>query len=256
MFILFSGFFLCTVLLRFLKRVDYEIVQNDSNSEDVDIENNDEIESRYNKKTNDIYFSSVFYIKVIDVSEWYLHKFCWGKIEDVICILTMLCLSLYLIAMVLSGRCSEEEEQDVLKYVTCNPRAENHNIPTDQMLIIYLAPTGIMMFLRGVSWMTVVGSWIASSGVMLFCLLYVHAEIYHLITLVPLCSFQVLLYLYEVERTRLYEYISMEKNLIEKLNTTQLQHNEEKMNVVFDLKKKLVRYISHEIRSPLNVIGG
>jgi hypothetical protein len=48
--------------------------------------------------------------------------------------------------MVLEGKCSEEEKINTFGYVTCNPQAESNSIPIDQTIMLFLVPTGMMVY--------------------------------------------------------------------------------------------------------------
>lgn len=81
-------------------------------------------------------------------SEKFLLTSFWGRIEDFIGVLATLIAGFYLIARVQAGQCPTGNVWDTQ---TCNPVADLHSIPTDQVIYLYTVPFMCQIVLRGFS---------------------------------------------------------------------------------------------------------
>lgn len=106
------------------------------------------------------------------LAELFIHKSFCGRIEDVICIMSMLTSGMYLLARVVAGQC--ESNSDMWTSQTCNPVANCKSIPHDQVIIVYTITVICQIILRGVSVYALIFSWI---GVVIYVVIaVVHVE--------------------------------------------------------------------------------
>ena len=73
----------------------------------------------------------------------------FGRIEDVIAVTLALATGMYLMARVYTGQCQDMD--NIWKSQTCNPVADAHSIPHDQVILMYTIPIVTQIVLRGVS---------------------------------------------------------------------------------------------------------
>ena len=72
-----------------------------------------------------------------------------GRIEDVVGILVTSCCGLCLLGRVNAGQC--DATASVWSTQSCNPVADMHSIPSDQVILLYVLPLGVQCVMRGVS---------------------------------------------------------------------------------------------------------
>ena len=72
-----------------------------------------------------------------------------GRIEDVVGILVQISCGLNLLGRVHAGQC--DSNASVWAMQACNPVADMHSIPSDQVILLYVLPLGVQCVLRGVS---------------------------------------------------------------------------------------------------------
>ena len=169
-------------------------------------------------------------------------KFCgnilFENIESLLTISNSIYLGLYLIARTLAGRCPEEF--DYFEQSRCNHDALNHSIPFDQYVINLMSTMASLFAFRGVSWFSILMCFLVSFVSFLISVSILkdfHNSVWETI-------FFLLIFIsaYELERSRLSEFF----------NDVFCSHEITKSKAY---NHTIIRYLSHEIRSPLNVIS-
>jgi len=160
------------------------------------------------------------------------------NIESLLSISNSLYLGLFLIARTLAGKCPEE--LDYFEQSRCNHDALSNSIPFDQYAMILMSAMANLFAFRGVSWFSILVSFLVSFGsftISVSILKDFHNSFWEAIFF--LLAF---IYAYDLERSRQSEFFNS------------LCYNHE-ITKVKTYNHTIMRYLSHEIRSPLNVIS-
>jgi signal transduction histidine kinase len=176
-----------------------------------------------------------------NLANYTLYEFCYGRIEDLILALTIMSVTIYLFAMTIAGPCIEPFD-DTVDGALCNPQGVG--FPLEQYTVLFLAPIITFSVFRGASFICTIFIWMISMGFILYLFISQNnRQFWALLGLmiVPVIS------LYDIERNRLIEYFRLKQTYIDKAN------QEESLKSKIEGKSIMIRYLSHEIRSPLNV---
>jgi signal transduction histidine kinase len=160
------------------------------------------------------------------------------NIESLLAISNSLYLGLFLIARTLAGKCPEEF--DYFEQSRCNHDALSNSIPFDQYVMILMSTMSSLFAFRGVSWFSILVIFLVSFvsfTISVSILKDFHNSIWEAI-------FFLLVFIsaYELERSRQSEFF----------NTLFCNHEITKVKTY---NHTIMRYLSHEIRSPLNIIS-
>lgn len=187
----------------------------------------------------------------LSLSKSIIYEYFYGRIEDVICVASHIAVSLYMLAMVLAGPCPDSDFDNQLQQVQCNPQAVHNGyrgFPTEQYVILFLVPILSVLFFRGTTWVALLLSW-AISTTLVIGMFYVGSfqQYWALagIIVVPL------LVVYEIERGRLEKFFGLKNHF----SWMQALNENEVLQKSNESRKLIIRYLSHEIRSPLNVVS-
>ena len=161
------------------------------------------------------------------------------NIESLLAISSSLYLGLFLIARTIAGKCPEEF--DYFEQSRCNYSALINSIPFDQYVINLISIVASLFAFRGVSWFFILVSFLVSFVSFLISVSILkdfdHSVWQGVFFIVVFIS------AYELERSRLSEFF----------NTLLCNHEITKVKTY---NHTIMRYLSHEIRSPLNIISG
>ena len=179
-------------------------------------------------------------------------------LEDIIIVSLAIATGMYVLARTLVGECSDISNRWNIQ--SCNPQNDEQMVPTDTLVLDFLAPLVVQKFFTGASKRAIYLSWsitVVLVNVSLFC---VHAAFDSYLWV----NFQFLLIMciaYEIERGFISRFIGKkleetanDKNaaLILELETAKRFATESDMSS----KRSMIRYINNEIRAPLNTISG
>jgi signal transduction histidine kinase/ActR/RegA family two-component response regulator len=174
-------------------------------------------------------------------SNYVLYEFCYGRIEDVILACTVVSVTIYLFAMSLAGPCIDLAD-DTVDGALCNPQGKG--FPLVQYTVLFLSPIITVTVFRGVSFHFTVLVWMICMGFILY--LFISQNNRQFWALIGLIIVPVIA-LYDIEKNRLIEYFRLKQAYVDKIS------EEEVLKSKIEGKSIMIRYLSHEIRSPLNV---
>ena len=174
-------------------------------------------------------------------SNYILYEFCYGRIEDVILAFTVGSVTIYLFAMSLAGPCIDLAD-DTVDGAMCNPQGKG--FPLEQYTVLFLSPIITVTVFRGVSFHFTVLVWMICMGFILY--LFISQNNRQFWALLGLIIVPVIA-LYDIEKNRLIEYFRLKQAYDDKAS------EEEVLRSKIEGKSIMIRYLSHEIRSPLNV---
>ena len=201
-----------------------------------------------------------------DKRNWVSYKLCksWlqlcyrGRIEDVVGILVTSCCGLCLLGRVSAGQC--DATASVWSTQSCNPVADMHSIPGDQVILLYLLPLGVQCVMRGVSVQALVVCCLLST----FFVMLASVQVGGLIEAwTILYSLFFLIITLMVERLMIVIFMSGQATLAsDKVSTTrafemlELSTGNErrlKQKEIFQLRS-LMGNVAHDLKTPLHSI--
>ena len=191
-------------------------------------------------------------------SKKYLRFLYAVKVEDILVVMIQLSSGFYLLGRVYAGQCGKAD--NVWDTQRCNPVADSHSIPSDQVIVLYLAPLVCQCLLRGTSIQSLVGC--CFLGVLFVILACVHVGgINEAWTVVYSIFFMILMY--NIERLQRITFIHSQSILAAvKLNARHefellelSAENERKLKEreIYQLRS-LMGNVAHDLKTPLHSI--